>query len=267
MPALANRSYIGHEPFLKIIDESLRVRGRVEFFLWLNGDLQQYLPNEIVVAGWGDFTSGPLHLDVISADPEVRGSHVDQSRLARLVRQLFARWVENSCSPYLLKSADSGFTLGDEDCSLDLGSGLESGLRRMRSAIVHGMGNERGRDQSLYVVFNSKRKMPRETRSFLEVLVPYMDASLRRISVPQEQTSTQEKRLVMGPVDPVETRLTRRETEIMKWVKKGKTNHEIAAILEISVFTVKNHLHRIFRKLDVLNRAQAVASMGEGTVG
>jgi DNA-binding CsgD family transcriptional regulator len=28
-------------------------------------------------------------------------------------------------------------------------------------------------------------------------------------------------------------------------------------ILNISAFTVKNHLQRIFKKLDVLNRAQA----------
>jgi len=41
-------------------------------------------------------------------------------------------------------------------------------------------------------------------------------------------------------------------------VRKGKTNQEIALILQISLFTVKNHLQRIFRKLDVLNRAQAV---------
>jgi DNA-binding CsgD family transcriptional regulator len=50
-----------------------------------------------------------------------------------------------------------------------------------------------------------------------------------------------------------------RELEIMDWVRKGKTNQEIGMILNISVFTVKNHLQRVFKKLDVLNRAQAVA--------
>ena len=39
----------------------------------------------------------------------------------------------------------------------------------------------------------------------------------------------------------------------------GKTNSEIGQILDISFFTVKNHAQRIFRKLDVLNRTQAVA--------
>jgi len=31
--------------------------------------------------------------------------------------------------------------------------------------------------------------------------------------------------------------------------------------LDISAFTVKNHVQRIFKKLDVVNRAQAVAKM------
>ena len=53
-------------------------------------------------------------------------------------------------------------------------------------------------------------------------------------------------------------RLSEREHEIMYWVGHGKTNYEIGMILGISQFTVKNHLQRIFRKIDVRNRAQAI---------
>ena len=53
--------------------------------------------------------------------------------------------------------------------------------------------------------------------------------------------------------------LTARQMEIMKWVRQGKTNYEIGAIMEISPFTVKNHLQKIFQKLNVNNRVQAVA--------
>jgi len=40
---------------------------------------------------------------------------------------------------------------------------------------------------------------------------------------------------------------------------RGKTNLEIAAALDISPFTVKNHVQRIFRKIGVTNRTQAAA--------
>jgi DNA-binding CsgD family transcriptional regulator len=55
--------------------------------------------------------------------------------------------------------------------------------------------------------------------------------------------------------------LSAREVDIMEWVRKGKTNQEIGMILDISAFTVKNHVQRIFKKLDVVNRAQAVAKI------
>jgi DNA-binding CsgD family transcriptional regulator len=55
--------------------------------------------------------------------------------------------------------------------------------------------------------------------------------------------------------------LSLRERQIMAWVAQGKTNPEIGCILRISEFTVKNHLKSIFSKLDVTNRAQAVARL------
>ena len=52
--------------------------------------------------------------------------------------------------------------------------------------------------------------------------------------------------------------LSAREAEILRWISLGKTNPEIGSILGISSFTVKNHVQRILRKLDVINRTQAV---------
>lgn len=46
---------------------------------------------------------------------------------------------------------------------------------------------------------------------------------------------------------------------MLDWVREGKTNQEIGQILDISPLTVKNHIQKILRKLDVTNRAQAVA--------
>lgn len=53
--------------------------------------------------------------------------------------------------------------------------------------------------------------------------------------------------------------LTAREREVMRWVKEGKSNWEIATILSISELTVKNHLHNILRKLSAQTRGHAVA--------
>ena len=61
--------------------------------------------------------------------------------------------------------------------------------------------------------------------------------------------------------------LTARELEIIHWVKSGKTNQEIGMILYISQNTVKSHLKRVFQKLNVTRRAQAVAILADHPVG
>jgi DNA-binding CsgD family transcriptional regulator len=52
--------------------------------------------------------------------------------------------------------------------------------------------------------------------------------------------------------------LTKREVEILKLLAKGKTNQEISAYLNISEETVKSHLQKIYRKLNVSSRTEAV---------
>src|SRR5436190_1474189 len=52
--------------------------------------------------------------------------------------------------------------------------------------------------------------------------------------------------------------LTVREQDIIKWIYLGKSNFEIGAILKISPLTVKNHVQKILRKLNVVNRTQAI---------
>lgn len=54
-------------------------------------------------------------------------------------------------------------------------------------------------------------------------------------------------------------RLTRREAEVLAWVTEGKTNPEIAKILNISSKTVKKHLEHVYSKLGVETRTAAAA--------
>jgi DNA-binding NarL/FixJ family response regulator len=53
--------------------------------------------------------------------------------------------------------------------------------------------------------------------------------------------------------------LTQRESEVLSWLAKGKTNRDIAEILEMSPRTVNKHLEHIFSKLGVETRSAAAA--------
>jgi DNA-binding CsgD family transcriptional regulator/predicted RNA-binding Zn-ribbon protein involved in translation (DUF1610 family) len=51
--------------------------------------------------------------------------------------------------------------------------------------------------------------------------------------------------------------LTPREAEILHWISEGKRNKEIANLLKMSPFTVRNHTENIFQKLKVETRSAA----------
>jgi DNA-binding CsgD family transcriptional regulator len=71
--------------------------------------------------------------------------------------------------------------------------------------------------------------------------------------------------LVRSPVGAAEdcAVLSPREDEIARMVAKGYTNRTIAAVLDISSWTVSTHLRRIFGKLGVNSRAAMVARLLE----
>ena len=61
--------------------------------------------------------------------------------------------------------------------------------------------------------------------------------------------------------------LTAREAEVLLWLARGKSNRDIAAILDLAPRTVNKHLETVFAKLGVENRASAavlaVRALGE----
>jgi DNA-binding NarL/FixJ family response regulator len=56
------------------------------------------------------------------------------------------------------------------------------------------------------------------------------------------------------------TELTERELQVLRGMSEGKSNSEIGRSLYLSEDTIKTHARRLFRKLEVGDRAHAVAS-------
>jgi DNA-binding NarL/FixJ family response regulator len=56
-----------------------------------------------------------------------------------------------------------------------------------------------------------------------------------------------------------DTKLSAREEEMLTWLARGYSNKEIGDHLAISINTVRTHLQRIYKKLHVRGRMEAVA--------
>jgi DNA-binding CsgD family transcriptional regulator len=89
--------------------------------------------------------------------------------------------------------------------------------------------------------------MPRSERSelILDLLGPHLHAALCRVAA------------LEGPRRP--SPLTARETEVLEWIKVGKSSWQISMQLVISEATVKFHVKNIMSKLDSSTRTQALA--------
>lgn len=106
-----------------------------------------------------------------------------------------------------------------------------------------------------------------------QVLVTRVKAGLRRYRVSGAGTGNESgtgtgsgerrKQSFRIPPEQVLQALTKREEEIMELMVRGLTNEEIGRELTVSVGTVKWFNTQIFSKLDVKNRAQAIAKINE----
>jgi DNA-binding NarL/FixJ family response regulator len=67
-----------------------------------------------------------------------------------------------------------------------------------------------------------------------------------------------EKHAIVGSKFEVSNsiRITKREQEIIRLIKKGMANKEIASELKIATYTVKSHIHHILDKLSLHSRTQ-----------
>jgi transcriptional regulator EpsA len=238
------------EQVFKVIQKSFTVNKHVDFFKWMQGSVSEVLPHDVLVAAWGDFTTGDLNFDVSSNIDDIRTQKLIDAPgvFAYLMSNLHQRWLDNGERWYRINFFDA------EGINTQSPTPFTRKLAGMNSLLVYGVRDSRGKDDCIYVFFDKAREFQVQ-HSLLGLLMPHVDAALRRVESIEKPSVQQDDMIGELPL----AGLSEREHEILHWVKTGKTNFEIGMILTISPNTVKNHLKRIFQKLDVSCRAQAVA--------
>ncbi len=100
----------------------------------------------------------------------------------------------------------------------------------------------------------------------IEEVLARLNAHVRNARAAREalaQASMQQRPLPLNASPEtdrlLQASLTPRETEVLTWLARGKTNRDIAEILGMSHRTVNKHLEHIFEKLGVETRAAAAA--------
>ena len=242
--------------FVRIVSQGALITRHDGVHQWLSGELQQVLPHRILIAAWGNFARHQFALEVISSVPGVSTAQAARCRIDDLVQRAHAQWVGTGRLPVLLNAAEFAVP---RVCLCP----MHAALRGMRAALVHGVSDRRSGNESLYIALDTESlgliSHPDGFKFLVDCLVAQIDVALRRVAdVPPETPVSQQ-----APSRGTWRELSRREQEILFWLCRGESNVDIAAALDISPHTVKNHLQRIFRKIGVNNRTQAAARYGE----
>jgi transcriptional regulator EpsA len=225
----------------RILTASRQVTLRHHFFSWVHGPVQSLIPHEILLCGVAD-DSGVLVHERFNACRYFKDEHFERviHPGSGLIGQLSQEW-QVAGQPRLI-AALPGEPGGWQPRLAEL---------ELKNFAFHGMGWLNSQLKG-YAGF-SRVRVPFDNRLalYLDILLPHLLVTLARVLHNEARDSAYSKRPA-GLITP-------REAEVLTWVRDGKTNDEIAAILGLSMLTVKNHLRNTMKKLVVRTRGQAVA--------
>lgn len=234
------------EHLMRALEAALQVRNLRQFFLWVQGQFQGLLPHETMVCIRFAENGEMQHSECL------RSTVNDPGLIKRLCDPVDGLTVRLSqyCHTsqtlpcVIIPAAQS------EQHPLTLFH-TEISRYQLGNTMVHGSGRLRGGD-TFFALFSMPEIPTVRQTFFLDLLLPSLHlAFLRAISAGNSKNKD-----ATGTLSPL---LSSREIEVLRWVTKGKSNYEIGVILELSTLTIKNHLQKIFKKLNVHNRVQAAA--------
>src|SRR5688500_14999491 len=239
----AATDFLQIESIVLNLDASLRVHARAHFFSWTQGLLQSLIRHELLICtlclgkppafradGFSMTTPDPTTLSDIFV------------RDAAVAPALLKAWEERRYQPVTVDVTTNPVGSGAFTREIERLGGTQ--------LLVHGVHDADGRALTLFTFACRPGSIgPRQTY-LAQLLAPSLHAAWVRTQL-QRTPSAVEK-------SSGQSILTVRELDILKWIYLGKSNFEIGAILKISPLTVKNHVQKILRKLNVVNRTQAI---------
>jgi transcriptional regulator EpsA len=234
------------------LDASLRVHDRAQFFKWTQGLLQSLVRHEVLVCALRGADPRSLRAESFGTEPLTAAFGELFARDATAAPALLGEWRERGYQPLACAARPGEALCGGE---------FARELQRIGAAdlIAHGTCDADGQVGSFFVFCCRPGGSGALERYLVQLALPALHAAWLRA---QGEGGTAAGARAGGP----EAALTPREQEILRWIAIGKSNFEVGAILRISPLTVKNHVQKILRKLNVVNRTQAVGKALEARI-
>ena len=192
-------------------------------------------------AGGVDYLTKPINIDELRARIRVHLSNARSAQSARVALDAAGR--------HLLAVRGDGtvrWSTPQANRLVNAATGSDEGLDTVAVHIARWMRETRNRTREGTFSIDPSGQATLQL-SYLGAIGP--DEYLFRLTAENKMSDDEILRQHFG--------LTHRESEVLLWIAKGKSNRDIGEILGLSARTVTKHLEQIYVKLGVENRASA----------
>jgi len=193
-------------------------------------------------SGGVDYLTKPINIDELRARIRVHLTNARSAQSARVALDAAGRHL-------LAVSADGTVRWSTPQANrlINTATGSDDGLQLVTTQIARWMATRNAASSADNSFSIDQGGSPSLQLAYLGAVGP--DEYLFRLTAASRYTEDEILRQHFG--------LTHRESEVLLWIAKGKSNKDIGDILGLSARTVTKHLEQIYVKLGVENRASA----------
>jgi len=247
-----------------IAEACLKAQTRDSFSQDVIGRTQQILRQEMTICGVMEIDTAKI-ISILNAGfpATFLASIIDVDECFR--SPLYRRWL-NVQTPQGIEFGRRGNSLSADESEL-----YES--FKISNVLAHGMVDLDHRYTTYFSFAQIQGRVEPHHLYLMSFMIPHLHVAYRRISHArrrsdlsgmlggQSQTSCGPAQSVVDNTNEMKCvpKISSRELEVLRWLLNGKSNWDIGKILNISEFTVKNHVQKILKKLNANSRQHAVA--------
>jgi DNA-binding CsgD family transcriptional regulator len=225
--------------FARFAEAAIQVQSEVAFLSLINDHVQKLLPHQTLFAASGRICFEYMEiLHVVPVNyPDVYLAGVQRVFRIR-ERPAFGHWLMHR-NAMVLDGDDPNIVLSERER-------FEVEVVGQGRLVIHGVVDLSGHMGSFFSFAGVPLTIAAaQAARMMEMLVPPLHTALSRIP----NATSQNQAL---------SSLTKIEKQLLGWLAAGRSNLEIAQLRGKSPETVRNQLHRLFSKLQVSSRAEAV---------
>ena len=237
---------VKRQRFADAVEASVQVHSRQQFFVWTQSAVQGLVPHQILICGLREHSNPSLTMHHFSSSRYFRQAQFQA--VADPVRGLLPMLSATSRgSDTRVVLVPSSNLQAEHRALFNLVNDNE--LQNLAALLLPGADGEIG---ALFAFSRVDHDLDASLCHAVELLIPHLHHTFIRV-LHNERDQLQASM-------PREVRVvTPRQQEILMLIKEGKTNTEIADVLDCSQWTVKNHIQNILRRLGTSSRAHAIS--------